>query len=348
MHPVTDTRLAIVLFNLGGPDSPAAVRPFLFNLFNDPYIIPLPGPLRWLFATTISTLRAKKSRGYYAQLGGKSVLLPETEAQAKALEAVAKPYAQDSKIFVFMRYWHPMAREVVAQLKAYNPTRIVVLPLYPQFSTTTTGTSLAVLNREAARQGLTTPMETLCCYPTADGFIAPIADQLRAAYTASQAHGAPRVLFSAHGLPEKTIAGGDPYEWQVAESTKAVVAKLGIPNLDWTICYQSRVTPVKWLGPSVETEIARAGADKAPIIIVPISFVSEHVETLVELDVTMRDLATEKGVPHYTRLAAVRTDPVFITALSALGEHLRGKHTPCSHTGTRLCPAKFTQCPHAA
>ena len=345
---MTDKRLAIVVFNLGGPDSPEAVRPFLFNLFNDPSIIPLPGPLRWLFATTISTLRANKSKGYYARLGGKSVLLPETEAQARALEAVVKPHAADARVFVFMRYWHPMAREVVEQLKAYDPTRIVLLPLYPQFSTTTTGTSLTALKREAVRQGLATPMETLCCYPTADGFTTPIADQLRSAYATAQQHGKPRVLFSAHGLPEKTIEGGDPYEWQVAQTTKAVVEKLGIADLDWTICYQSRVTPVKWLGPSVEVEIKRAGTDKVPIIIVPIAFVSEHVETLVELDVTMRDLAQESGVPHFARLAAVRTDPVFINALAGLAEYVRNRRTPCSASGARICPAQFTKCPHAA
>ncbi len=343
---MSDGRLAIVVFNLGGPDGPAAVRPFLFNLFNDPFIIPLPGPLRWLFATTISTLRAKKSRGYYDQLGGKSVLLPETEAQAKALEQAAKPFADDSRVFVLMRYWHPMAREVVAQLKAYNPTRIVVLPLYPQYSTTTTGTTLAALTREAKRQGLATPMETLCCYPTDPGFVAAVANPLRAAVETAHAHGAPRVLFSAHGLPEKIIEDGDPYEWQVAESAKAVVDALGIPGLDWKICYQSRVTPVKWLGPPVESEIRRAGADKVPIIIVPIAFVSEHVETLVELDVTMRDLAAESGVPHFSRLAAVRTDPIFIAALAGFTEVLRDKRTPCTARGVRLCPAKFGKCPH--
>jgi ferrochelatase len=345
---LADTRLAIVIFNLGGPDGPAAVRPFLFNLFNDPYIIPLPAPLRWLFAATISTLRAKKSRGYYERIGGKSVLLPETEAQAHALSAAAKPFAEDARVFVLMRYWHPMAREVVADLKAYNPTRIVVLPLYPQFSTTTTGTTLAALQGEAKRQALNTPMEVLCCYPTTDGFIAPIADKLRSAFEAASAHGKPRVLFSAHGLPEKTIAGGDPYEWQVAESTKAVVAKADIAGLDWTICYQSRVTPVPWLGPPVESEIRRAGADGVPIIIVPISFVSEHVETLVELDETMRDLAKEAGVPHFSRLAAVRTDQVFINALAGFTDFLRAKTTPCSATGARICPAKFGKCPHAA
>ena len=343
---MTDTRLAIVVFNLGGPDSPKAVRPFLFNLFNDPYIIPLPQPLRWLFATTISTLRAKKSQGYYERLGGKSVLLPETEAQAAALSTVAKPFAEDARVFVLMRYWHPMAREVVADLKAYNPTRVVVLPLYPQFSITTTGTTLAALKQEAKRQAFNTPMEVLCCYPTDDGFIGPAAEKLRSAYETSKAHGKPRVLFSAHGLPEKTIAGGDPYEWQVAQSTKAVVERADIAGLDWKICYQSRVTPVPWLGPPVESEIRRAGADGVPIIIVPISVVSEHVETLVELDETMRDLAKEAGVPHFSRLSAVRTDPAFIKALAGFTEFLRAKRTPCSSTGTRICPAQFGHCPH--
>ena len=343
-----DTRLAIVIFNLGGPDGPAAVRPFLFNLFNDPFIIPLPAPLRWLFATLISTLRAKKSRGYYDQLGGKSVLLPETEAQAKALEQAAKPFAEDARVFVLMRYWHPMAREVVAQLKAYDPTRIVVLPLYPQYSTTTTGTTLAALTSEAKRQHLTTPLETLCCYPTDPGFVTPVVNQLRAAYDGARAHGTPRILFSAHGLPEKIIGAGDPYEWQVAQSAKAMVDGLGIPGLDWKICYQSRVTPVKWLGPPVESEIRRAGDDKVPIIIVPIAFVSEHVETLIELDVTMRDLAAEAGVPHFSRLAAVRTDPIFIAALAGFTEFLRDKRTPCTARGSRLCPVQFSKCPHVA
>lgn len=341
-------RLAIVVFNLGGPDGPAAVRPFLFNLFNDPYIIPLPTPLRWLFATTISTLRAGKSRGYYNRIGGKSVLPAETQAQAKALEEAARPLARDVRTFVLMRYWHPMAREVVQQLKDYAPTRIVVLPLYPQYSTTTTGTTLAALAQEAKRQNLATPLETLCCYPTDPGFIGPIAEQLRRVYETSRAHGKPRVLFSAHGLPMKTIAAGDPYEWQVHESTKVVVAKLGIADLDWVVCYQSRVTPVPWLGPPVEAEIRRAGADKVPIIIVPISFVSEHVETLVELDETMRDLAKEAGVPHFARLGAVRTDATFIAALASFPEKLRGQKTPCAASGQRLCPSKFTKCPHVA
>ena len=341
-----DQRLAIVVFNLGGPDSPAAVRPFLFNLFNDPKIIALPQPLRWLIATAISRGRAEKSKGYYAKLGGRSVLLDETRAQAAALEQAAKPLADDVRVFVFMRYWHPMAPEVVADLKAYGPTRVVVLPLYPQFSITTTATSCEQLEEEARRQGLSVPLETLCCYPTIDGLLDPIAASVREAYADAGSGGAkPRVLFSAHGLPEKTIARGDPYQWQVEQTTAAIVAKLGIKDLDWAICYQSRVGPVAWIGPSIEAEIARAGRDKTPVILAPVAFVSEHVETLVELDETMRELAAVEGVPLYIRLPTVRTNARFIEALAGLTEFLKGKSTPCSATGARICPDKFSNCP---
>ena len=343
---MADQRLAIVVFNLGGPDSPAAVRPFLFNLFNDPKIIALPQPLRWLIATAISRGRAEKSKGYYARLGGRSVLLDETRLQAAALEQAAKPLADDVRVFVFMRYWHPMAREVVAELKHYDPTRIVVLPLYPQFSITTTATSCEQLEQEARRQDLSVPLETLCCYPTIDGLVDPIAAFVREAHAdASSAGARPRVLFSAHGLPEKTIARGDPYQWQVEQTTAAIVTRLGIKDLDWSICYQSRVGPVAWIGPSIESEIARAGRDKVPVILAPVAFVSEHVETLVELDETMRELAATEGVPLYIRLPTVRTNQRFIQALAALAEFLKGKTTPCSASGTRICPNTFGNCP---
>jgi ferrochelatase len=343
-----DERLAIVVFSLGGPDSPRAVRPFLFNLFNDPYIIPLAQPFRWLIARTISGLRAKKSRGYYARLGGRSVLLPETAAQAKALEAAAVKSAKEVRAFVFMRYWHPMAAEVAAQLKAFAPTRIVVVPMYPQYSTTTTGTSVDALTKAARTAGLGVPFEVICCYPTAAGFIGPMVSMIAKAYAEMRSQGkAPRVLLTAHGLPEKTIASGDPYQWQVEQTAAAVVDQLGIAGLDWAVCYQSRVGPAKWIGPSTEAEIRRAGRDGVPLIMAPISFVSEHVETLVELDETMRDLAKEAGVPAYRRIPAVRTDPQFVGALAGFVDFLKGRKTPCSETGARLCPARFGSCPHA-
>jgi protoporphyrin/coproporphyrin ferrochelatase len=342
-----EERLAIVVFSLGGPDSPAAVRPFLFNLFNDRFIIPLAQPLRWLIARTISGLRAKKSRGYYARLGGRSVLLPETEAQAKALESAAAGCAKNVRTFVYMRYWHPMAPEVVTQLLAYQPTRIVVVPMYPQYSTTTTGTSMDALGRAARAHGLNVPFETICCFPTADGFIAPMAEMIAKAYAEMSANKKPRVLLTAHGLPEKTIASGDPYQWQVEQTAAAVVAKLGIAGLDWAVCYQSRVGPATWIGPSTEDEIRRAGADGVPLIVAPISFVSEHVETLVELDETMRDLAKESGVPAYRRIPAVRTDARFVALLAGFIGFLTGRASPCSNTGARFCPTRYGACPHA-
>lgn len=340
-------RTAVVIFNLGGPDSPAAVRPFLFNLFNDPYIITLPTPIRWLIATMISTLRAKKSRGIYDRVGGKSVLLPETQAQADALQRILDNRPGDSRVFIFMRYWHPMAREVIGEIISYKPTRVVVVPLYPQFSTTTTQTSVTALQLEAKRQGLTTPMDVLCCYPTTEGFIAPVATKIRDAYESASKFGKPRVLFSAHGLPEKIIAAGDPYQWQVEQSTSAVVQWLGIPDLDYSICYQSRVGPVKWLQPSIEEETRRAGQDGVPLIVTPIAFVSEHVETLVELDEDMKIIADEAGVPHYTRVSAVRTDAAYIAALANLAAFVEGRKTPCSASGARICPSNFRACPHA-
>lgn len=342
-----EERLAIVVFSLGGPDSPAAVRPFLFNLFNDKSIIPLRQPLRWLIARTISGLRAKKSRGYYARLGGRSVLLPETEAQARALEQAAAGAAKNVRAFVFMRYWHPMAPEVVTQLKGYAPTRIVVVPMYPQYSTTTTGTSVMALTKEAKAQGLAVPFEVVCCFPTAQGFIAPMVDMIAKAYAEMAGTKKPRVLLTAHGLPEKTIAAGDPYQWQVEQTAAAVVAGLGIADLDWQVCYQSRVGPAKWIGPSTENEIKRAGADGVPLIVAPISFVSEHVETLVELDETMRDLAKDAGVPDYRRIPAVRTEARFVDTLAGFIGFLQKRKTPCSDTGARLCPARFGACPHA-
>ena len=340
------SRTAVVIFNLGGPDNPAAVRPFLFNLFNDPYIITQSAPFRWLIATMISTLRAKKSRGIYDRVGGKSVLLPETRTQADALQKILNNQPGKSRVFIFMRYWHPMAREVVADIKSYKPTRIIVLPLYPQFSTTTTQTSIVALKSEAKRQGVTAPMDILCCYPTAEGFIAPVAMKVREAYEVAGEYGKPRVLFSAHGLPEKIIAAGDPYRWQVEQSTTAVVQWLGIPDLDYSICYQSRVGPVKWLQPSIEEEIRRAGRDCVPLIVTPIAFVSEHVETLVELDEDMKIIADETGVPYYARVSAVRANTAYIAALANFAAFVSDKKTPCSASGARICPAEFTACPH--
>jgi protoporphyrin/coproporphyrin ferrochelatase len=339
-------KIAIALFNLGGPDGPAAVEPFLYNLFNDPAIIRLPWPVRPLLARFISRRRAPKAQEIYANIGGGSPLLPNTAAQARALEQ-ALADAGDVRAFPVMRYWHPMAPDVVAEMCRFAPDRLVLLPLYPQFSTTTTASSLSVWSREAKRRGLTATATTVCCYPAQDGFIAALAKITRAGVEQARAHGRPRILFSAHGLPEKVIKAGDPYQWQVERTAAAVMARLGDVGADAIVCYQSRVGPLKWIGPSTEDELRRAGADKCPAVVVPLAFVSEHSETLVELDIEYAELAHEVGVPLYVRVPTVSTHPEFIAGLAAVTRAALARRdgAPASEDGTRLCPAQWTGCP---
>lgn len=308
------SRLAVVVFNLGGPDSLQAVKPFLFNLFNDPAIISVPTPFRWMLATLISTTRAAKARGIYSQIGGRSPLLPETEAQAAALEALLP---EGSKVFIAMRYWHPMTAETVAAVKAFNPDEIVLLPLYPQFSTTTTGSSLLAWHKEAKRQKLTAPTRQVATWPTLPGWVGSVAEAVSKELDTLK--GQPvRVLFSAHGLPKKIVDAGDPYQIQVETSVAAIVAWLAMPALDTVVCYQSKVGPLEWIGPSTDSEIERAGRDGVAIIVVPVAFVSEHSETLVELDIEYRHLAAHHGVPAYHRVATAGVAPAFISGLADL------------------------------
>lgn len=308
-------RRAIVLMNLGAPDRPEAVRPFLVNLFSDPAILTLPVVLRWPLARVIAGRRAGTARDIYDHLGGRSPLLANTEAQARALEV---ELADGSRCFVAMRYWHPLTEETVTAVKAWGPDSVVCLPLYPQFSTTTTRSSLSVWRDAAARQGLACPTREIEAYPDAPGFIAALAGAIGPVLDSAAMQGNFRLLLSAHGLPLKIVNAGDPYPLQVAETAKAVVAKLDRPGLDWTVCYQSRVGPLKWLGPAADDEIRRAGRDGVTVVIAPISFVSEHSETLVELDRDYRRLAQACGVPAYHRVPAIGIDPQFIAALAAL------------------------------
>ncbi|HET8729297.1 MAG TPA: ferrochelatase [Alphaproteobacteria bacterium] len=338
-------RVAVVLFNLGGPDRPEAVRPFLFNLFADPSILRVPAPLRLLLATLISRRRARTAGAIYDRLGGGSPLLPNTEAQARALEAALGDLGE-VRVFIAMRYWHPMSDETAYAVKDFDPDEIVLLPLYPQFSTTTTASSLRVWRQAAEAAGLRKPTRVLCCYPDAGGFIEASARLTASAYAEAGAHGRPRVLFSAHGLPEKVVRDGDPYQWQCERTASAIVERLGIADLDWTVCYQSRVGPLKWIGPSTEEEIHRAGADGVPVVVAPIAFVSEHSETLFEIEIEYRELAHEKGVPFFARVPTVGVEPDFVDSLADLVRGVRHcERTPCSESGGRLCPAGWKGCP---
>lgn len=341
------SRVAVVLFNLGGPDTPEAVQPFLFNLFYDPAIIDVPKPVRWLLATLISRRRAPTAREIYAELGGGSPLLPNTQAQANALEAVLADIGE-VRVFISMRYWHPRAEETARAVKDYRPDSVVLLPLYPQFSKTTIGSSLQDWQRAAEGIGLRAPSRTVCCYPTERGFVDEVATRLRPRLDEARADGRPRVLFSAHGLPKKVIAGGDPYQWQVERSVAAIVEALGEPDLDYVVCYQSRVGPLEWIGPATDDEIARAGGDGVPLVVVPVAFVSEHSETLVELDIEYAKLAREKGVPGYHRVPTVDAGDAFIQGLARLVRQALDSDRPIrSQDGGRICPREFGRCPQA-
>lgn len=339
-------RLAVVLFNLGGPDGPEAVRPFLRNLFADPAIIGLPAPLRLPLAELISRTREKAAKANYAIMGGRSPLLPETQAQARALEGALKAALPEveSRAFIAMRYWKPETDDTVAEVLAFDPDEVVLLPLYPQFSTTTTGSSLKLWN---ARWTGRAPVRTVCCYPTLDGFAEAYARKITSAWEAAGRPQPVRLLFSAHGLPEKIVAGGDPYQAQVEASAAAVAARLG-DGWDWKVCYQSRVGPLKWIGPSTPEAIGEAARDRKGVLIAPIAFVSEHVETLVELDHEYAALAQEVGCPSYVRAPAVGVEQAFIEGLVELTRRSLGRDGVQTACGGRWCAKDFSRCPAEA
>jgi protoporphyrin/coproporphyrin ferrochelatase len=341
-------RVAVVLFNLGGPDRPEAIRPFLLNLFRDPAILRVPPLLRQLLARLVAARRLAPATASYALLGGRSPLLQLTEEQARALEA-AMPEAE-VRCFIAMRYWHPFSDETVNEVRAWQPDEVVLLPLYPHYSTTTTGSSLTAWREAAARLGLVADTTTICCYPMDDEYVANALSLLRAAYDSARVSMAAdvtlRVLFSAHGLPETIVRCGDPYQWQIEQTVASIVARWEEPKPDWAICYQSRATPQRWIGPSTESEIERAADDGVAVLVAPIAFVSDHSETLVELDVDYRGLADRLGVPGYFRVPVQNADPGFIAALARLVECARSAGPGLTnHAGTRLCPARFTDCP---
>jgi protoporphyrin/coproporphyrin ferrochelatase len=341
------SRLAVVLFNLGGPDSPAAVEPFLYNLFSDPAIIGLPQPLRWMVARLISRRRAPVARRIYAQIGGGSPLLANTRAQAAALESLL---GEGVRVFVAMRYWAPLSTETARAVAAYGPDEILLLPLYPQYSTTTTESSLAAWNQAAAAAGLSAPTRAVCCYPAEEGFIEALAELARAGIAEvrrRQPERAPRIIFTAHGLPVKIAKSGDPYVERVDVTCRALAAALGLEDGDWELGFQSRVGPLAWVGPPTDELIVAAAAEKRPILLVPVAFVSEHSETLVELDIDYRKLAEAHGGEVYVRVPTVGVHPAFIAGLARSLRQARAVPIPVFAAGGR-CPATARRCPQLA
>lgn len=337
-------KTAVVLFNLGGPDSHESIKPFLFNFFMDRNIIRLPLPFRFLLAKMISVRRSRKEAGTaYSRLGGRSPLLDNTKAQAQALQAQLGP---DYSVHIAMRYWHPMAPETVESVKRQAPQSIVLLPLYPQFSTTTSGSSLESWQKAAKTAGLDIPTSMICCYPEDAGLTRAAAQLVREKYDAMIKDGyKPRLLFSAHGLPESIIRDGDPYQWQCERTAQAVVDALDIQGLDWQICYQSRVGPQKWLGPSTEEALRKAAADGVDVLVYPHAFVSEHVETLVEIEEEYRHLAHTIGIKGFERVPTVSVQAHFIGGLADMVRARVNDPKLAASCGGRICPTGFNQCP---
>lgn len=344
--------IAVVLFNLGGPDSRESIKPFLFNFFMDPNIIRAPKFVRWLLAKYIAFSRSRRQAGdSYARLGNKSPLLENTRAQASAL---ALRLNNDSTIkysvHVCMRYWHPMADEVAAKVKDENPDQIILLPLYPQFSTTTTWSSFGEWQKAVKAYDIDRPTSLVCCYPSQSGFIRASVELIRAQYDAMREEcaaggmNAPRVLFSAHGLPEDVITDGDPYQWQCEKTAALIADAMGVPDLDWQICYQSRVGPKKWIGPSTEEALEKAAADQVPVLVYPHAFVSEHVETLVEIEEEYREMAEHMGVPAFARVPTVSVHKAFIEGLAEVVRSRVDVAGVGPDVVGRVCPSGFTRC----
>ncbi|MDI7775824.1 ferrochelatase [Asticcacaulis sp. EMRT-3] len=334
-------RTAVLLFNLGGPHKPEDVRGFLYNLFADRYIINLPFGLRQGVAALISSRRAPMARANYALMGGGSPILKETEAQRQALETYISKNTQgmETRVFTGMRYWHPFIAETVREIEAYRSDQIVVLPLYPQFSSTTTLSGFEAFKK--AYRGKA-KVHYVCCYAGNGHFIKAHADAVAAVLKRLSAPENYRILFSAHGLPETIVKRGDPYSEQVEASVARIMAMLNT-DVEHTICYQSRVGPLKWIGPSTDDTIRQAGRDGKSVIVVPVAFVSEHIETLVELDIEYGHLAREAGVADYIRVPALGVNGDYIKALN--DEVLKAIGTEAAIIGDHDCAACHRFCP---
>ena len=315
----TDALTAVVLMNLGGPDDLDAVEPFLFNIFNDRDMIQLPLGFLWQtrFATMLSQKRSAESRENYGKIGGRSPILEFTEAQARAIEAELGP---GYRCYVAMRAWHPFTDEAVDRLLADGATDVVALPLYPQRSRTTSYSSAAELRRVLARKAPHLPLREVCCWPDTPGFLDAWGNAVRETLEGiepgrrEKAH----VLFSAHGLPQSVVDKGDPYYVHVLASCRGVMERLPA-GTQWSLAFQSRATRVKWLEPATEDELDRlAKAGVKEVVVVPIAFVTEHVETLFELDMLLKEPALAAGIEGYHRVRAPALAPELIRDLAGL------------------------------
>ncbi len=315
-------RVGVLLLNLGGPDKLEDVGPFLYNLFSDPEIIRLPfswlqKPLAWLIASR----RTQKSQENYKQIGGGSPLRRITEAQGEALKEQLQALGQEAKIYVGMRYWHPYTEEAIAQLTQDNIEHVVILPLYPQFSISTSGSSFRLLDKlwqeDPKLQRIS--YKVIPSWYKQPSYLQAMAELIAQELDHFPNPNSVHIFFSAHGVPKNYVEeAGDPYQQEIEECTALIMQTLNRPN-EHTLAYQSRVGPVEWLQPYTDDALPELGAKGVKdLVVVPISFVSEHIETLQEIDIEYRELAEESGIENFRRVPAPNTHPLFIRALADL------------------------------
>jgi len=316
-------KIGVLLFNLGGPETLRDVKPFLYRLFSDPEIIHVKfSPLRKAIAYTIATLRRKTSEGYYSQIGGGSPLRRLTEEQASALANELNARGRTAETFVGMCTWHPFLHEAIDKIEKANIDSLVILPLFPQYSVTTTGSGFAVLRQLIDRHPDFKKLDVqwICAWPDhatyIESFVQGIQRELEKFDKADNVH----LLFSAHSIPASYVRNGDPYLEQTKITVEAIMDRLGRQN-PYRLSFQSKIGPVKWLEPftnDVITDLGKQGIDD--VLVVPVSFVSEHIETLYELDILYKRVADEAGVANFRRVPALNSDPTFIRALADIVE----------------------------
>jgi len=310
-------RIGVVLFQLGGPDSREAVEPFLYNLFCDPDIIdfPLAFLARRPLARLISRRRAPAVAEKYAEIGGSSPIRLLTERQAQALELALRPHVEPF-VTIAMRYWHPLTEDAVRQVRSWPIDELVLLPLYPQYSRATTGSSLNEWRRRYSDSRV--PARIVRDFHDHPMYLDAVVEKINVALTHFDQPQEVHLMFSAHGVPVSYIKAGDPYQQQI-EATVRLVRERGRWANPWTLCYQSKVGPQKWLEPSLDATIERLAAEKyRAVLVIPIAFVTEHIETLHEINIEAREEAEHLGIREFGMMPALNDSPRFIAALANL------------------------------
>ena len=340
---IRNRRIGVVLFQLGGPDTLEAIEPFLFNLFSDPDIIDFPFARlgRRALAKLISTTRAKKVEHHYASIGGGSPIRRFTELQARALEGALAESGLEARCFVAMRYWHPFTAEAIAELRAADCDQVVLLPLYPQYSSTTTGSSLHEWQRLFADD---LPVHTVRNFYRDPLYLDALVERIEEALDRFPRPAEVELVFSAHSVPQAVIEKGDPYQREIRDTVELLIGRGGWRNRRH-LCYQSKVGASKWLQPSLHRTLhALAAEETREVCIVPVAFVSDHVETLGEIDHEMREEARRLGLAQFEMSAGLNDSPKFIAALGefvleALGEKLLGSIPAPPTLGRAAAPA---------